>query len=1641
MAKLEIPTRAFLEDFFKRTLPDLDFSRGSALNDLLAKSMAISLLPVRHDIDSMKVGQSITNYPYMTTTDLDAIAANWGKFRQSGARSTGTVRIYFDTVADYQFNYLEFYAQDSTTFTLQSQVRITGAELMANRTGDNLYYADVAVISVGVGSRYSVPAGSIQGIRNAPSGIVRVENPADFTVTAPIETNADVVNSMFRNLGLRNLVNPQSIRAALFEAFPGIVDLTATGPQAVSMVRDLVTVRIGGADVTLHLGGFTDIWLNTTAVQTRTANFSYIPSSRLLRLVSAEQASAEELLYSFSQQLLTVDGEWSGYDSAAPALDESAVVVLEPNGIATSYSLAALETRKRYHLVATDRLSGTELIALPSPTGKSRYAADPVGFDMSKAGVTAGDVLRTGSEFRRVHARGGLVAELGPAAANGADVSSFTFDDHNGSTPAAAGARLIPFLGTFSLAPSLGDRVVIPNGSAAGHYRLLDYTAGVGLVVGNAVAQGALELLVDPDSATHYRWHLEDGVSAGVLPPIDLTTCWAHTFATATTDAGYDQTVGTWFKILRVVRTLAYVDIYLDGNPSDVDHVVIVQGLRGAIASGQPIFLERDGLAALSSNHLTAYSSTMTKYMSSLDAAFVGGSTTLSQPGLGWQAQPGDVLLFEGGPTVVPDLQAAKTGGDGSFFTLVVERALDEDTVEVVPPLEFDIPTGTRFALMRNPQPTAYSVTTTSATQQSQTVNVASVPLGLGDAVGLVLKATAGVRVPGTANTLLQCGISACASGTPYSTLTLTFAGGLSMADVKLGDSITVTGAPLAGTYVITALDRTAKTVQVHNTLTGGTFAPGAITATFSGQRFYAINNSSGGLIRTLKFNAPQQARVITFNATGYTPAQVADRGRPVTQTVGATTYYGTLFDYDNALRTWTIVPNDPLVDVFATTVVPAEAIKVTYGTGQGMPSSIPALVSVGYVAPTTPDDVGKFVRQGTYTGILLGVDAGYIWRVKPLSDADTFDQINVETFVDLTNSGESGATGVGTLREPGTSPQVNTGTTGLSLHRLPNFFTGDTVTVISRFPRTGLVFSNSAASTFPDNSVNPAVFSGLSTSYSLVVPFGANVGVGAVAPRATYAVTPAAVVSTDYVALPHGPGAVQLALLSALPAGSTTITVAGSKIGLWAMRGRALRLKVNSTVYLLAIDGNGGNVDAVLLLDPTPLPLYPGSNITVEVVEAYLSPYWLVQTTGLLSYRVFLPPDVAEPVGVASVGSQLGTGTADQFEDVLRGFSLMQGLDYSLGEAQLYLDSGPDASLVPKTIDAAVDANTVQTSTTFTATATGVDYHLGFRTNANTREEWFEAEIVSADELALRVPSGWSPLTYGTLHNLTVFVYAKDTGTDWFLSQLPIASYANGSLVLDLTYITDLARSQRTGVFQPATGFDLSVFGDKVWVMLRSIDRTLSRTVAGRASNTFNYYAGSFMSLPVVKILTVQQLSAETLEPVKDLPYTLVVDSAGLRYSAQEQITLQINDAQAEGQPCRVTYLSDGVIYSVNQFVNAPDTRVVNGNALVKRMETVSVDLDVTVQSTLAAADITTILSAFINTLGSSQKLSKDLIIRHLYEQGAVSFVDTATMRLSGAYYAYDGTVYTSSDVAELFGSSTACYLSSRIVVSKLST
>src|SRR5271157_164774 len=291
MAKLELPVLAFVQDFCTQAFPNRDFTRGSAISDLVIKAFGTILQPLRQEIDTIKINQSCSNWQYMSQQAMDDLAANWGKFRQTGSQSTGVVRLYFETATAYQLNYMAFNSTDGVNFILAAPVTISAQALLQNRQSDGTYFYDVTVVSVGVGNKYACPAGTVTGMTNPPSGITRCTNLDDFTVTAPNESNFDVINSMYRNIGLGNLVSRQSIRSPLFQQFPGLLDIYVAKAGDPKLVRDRVTVQIDGEDVQISLGGMADVWCNTTGIVSRQVNFSYTPTSQTFKLVSDDEAA------------------------------------------------------------------------------------------------------------------------------------------------------------------------------------------------------------------------------------------------------------------------------------------------------------------------------------------------------------------------------------------------------------------------------------------------------------------------------------------------------------------------------------------------------------------------------------------------------------------------------------------------------------------------------------------------------------------------------------------------------------------------------------------------------------------------------------------------------------------------------------------------------------------------------------------------------------------------------------------------------------------------------------------------------------------------------------------------------------------------------------------------------------------------------------------------------------------------------------------------------------------------------------------------------------------------------------------------------------------------------------------------------
>lgn len=1637
MAKLELPILAFVEDFVRRAFPNRDWSRGSAVGDLVIQPMATILQPLRQEIDAIKINQSVANYPFMNREDLDALAANWAKFRQTGGRSIGNVRLFFDRAADYEFNFLEFFSTDGTEFVLQAPIRITARELLANRRSDNTFFFDVPVQSVGKGSRFALSAGSIVGIRNGPPSIIRVTNVEDFQVTAPDESNFDVVNSMYRNLSMRNLVSRASIRAPLLENFPGILDIFVAGPDHVNMVRDIETVTINGRDVQLHLGGMTDVWVNTNGVIQRQVNLSYLPSSKEVKIVSAEQVQANSLVYAFSRLLLDIEGRYSAFEFPEIDLDESVGIFIDQIGIPIESFV--IDTRKddQYRLSSEEVVSGSDMVPLPVPTGlKSVTLTDIFGINLNNTAVEAGDMIRLGDNYHRIVAKSGRVVSLSSKI----DVESpTTYDDTLGVVE--SGDRQIPLLNADTIA-RLNDRLVVTRGTAQGHYRVLAVDTN-DVWVGNPRARVDLTYSSDDSGEVTYDVTAVGGGTPEI--PYDVDT---NHWISFNDDGGYDQT-GTWSRVVSVLRSSGGLQIVTEGGPTAGTHTVdVVQGLRGALEDETVLYFERSDEEQFDQVMRQDFDTGHTLYNSVLDSDLQELDNELYAIGIGQAAKVGDLIVFDA-PGTIPIEDTNLTGGDGTKFSVFVSRILDDDNVEFKPALSFSLAENLRFSLVRNNGAGSALASLTADNVSGSLTTFNSWPLGLGDGLGMGIRATATI-VSDQVDSVTQNGDS----------LLVSFSGSVDLSDARPGDNLVVAGTATAldGTHPILVVDAINETVIIE----GAPIATGPVgsgTADVEGTRVSVINSSTAGDTRTLKFEAPQDARTLTFAASNYVSPSLADIGSAVTQTVGGTTYAGVLHSFDNTLRQWTVIPNDPASDVFAVHGGAGEEVEVVNSSASGECSNTGSLFDIGYFDPI-PSDIGLIVRQGTYTGVLDSYTGApdYEWKIKPLSEFDLFDQTDVLTFVDRGSGSATPNEAQGILRVPATEPEINTGTVVVTTDLPAAYGTGDTVDIISRFGRHAGFFDGSRFRVYDDGVINVDPFAGVNKDTDkLVVLTGGNFDVYDIADVGDdYIDVSNGAPFSDFVRIANAPPRQTLQLAGTIAAGSTSLTVPGSGLGVFAHAGRILILTYSGITVRLVIDGPNGQ-DGLFLKDPIPSSLFPSQSIEFEVVEAFHLAYFIVPEASLQSYRVFRAPTSGSILLDSSTGSHTNNiGTENKFVDSDVNFLSIIGysdFDLEKQELLLFIDDGPEASVTPYEIVGVDNETTLLLDHTFTTSAGPVSYHIVRRNRMGEREEWIDAEIVANDTLKLDVPVTWSPNRFGTYRDWQVVISHNPglVGTLQNEIEYPtatIADYDAGTreLTLDLAsdhiHEVDLTPEFDTSISASPVGFQDSTMHRRVRVMVRPIDKVDTLAAQGSAVNTFNYYAdGEYFVLPIVRIQSVVRLDPETLQPTTQVPYTLDVDDEGLRYSHLEENTLRITEAGNDiiFQPLRVTYLADPSIENIDNYLKDPDTRVINANPLAKRMETISASVEIEVRSEKSVAELQNLIASYVNNLDSTQRLSKDGIIKFLYQEDAVSFIDTDSLVLNATYFKFTGELVEFDDVSEVFGSDTAAYLSNAITVTKI--
>lgn len=1569
MARIEIPARAFVEDFCSRAFPNRDFSRGSALSDLVIKPFAALLQPYRHELDVIKISQSVLNYLYMPTSAMDALAANQGYFRQTGARAFGDVTLYFDTATDYAFNYLEFVSDDSVTFLLTSPVSISAAALLRAKQTDGTYAATVSVRSVGVGNRYQLSAGRINTLRNRPSGVVRVTNLADFSITAPDETNFDIVNGMFRNLGLRNLVSRQSIRGPIYDQFPGILDIFVAGTGHPKMSRDLVKIS---STLSAHVGGTVDVWVNTSNVVQRTCTISYLPASSAIRLVSADQATSDNASFTFANAALSFEGLFTP-DAPHGLLDESIAVVFEENGIASETFVAYRTDRGATLLAKRLRTSGTAIVLQSPWRSSSSILVDPLGASLAAASVVSGDTVRLGGDIHSVSAASGRAMTLTPTA-------NTPLSETLTTAAAAAGALSISVQSASGIA--INDSIMLAESPGAGWYRIFQIS-GSTLAVGNILSAGTL---TDGGS---YSASTEQWLYTGDVPADISVMPWVFQDPAALT--------GTPVRVLSIVRTAGAVYLILPLAATFTGTVSLVAGLRGSVPLASKAVLFTIGNAAVASSSAITASKAFTLYSSETVTDLPVG--TMSIPAVGMaqtDVRTGDLVVWDFSAGTLTAALLSASGGDGTLYTSVVSHVTDS-SISFVPALPVEVLANTAWAVTRNgPRETgifgALDTATSALLDTTQTgasgndITLAAWARGLGDGSGLAI------------------------IGRDIQTLTITT---VAEPTVTLADASTLAVGDIVSQasnyWNITSITGNTISVVLCRDIASGSpstfLAAGAITVARIRSRIVA--SSQLGSTTSLFFAAARQARTITFSATSYASPSPSDINRAVKQTVGAVSYTGTLAGYDVAARTWSVVPNDLAIDSFAVWSSTGDETFIVGGAGSGRTTVVSSPAPSGYVGPVG-GDVGLKVRQGPYTGTLISYSTS-TWFVRPDSASDLFDRTDIPTYVDRSNDVAQDSTEpYGYLRAPADAPQFGAAVAGpvtLTLDAPTDFANGASISVYSRMGRLGGLGVGSTFSVAPGAGLNTATFNGLVPgTVQFTLPVGPATGpyaVGALATRADTSIGFTSAVPTA-VSIPYGHAQVTV-LGATVSAGATTVTFPTTTIGLFGHAGRLLRVKILSDTYYLPIQAAGATNDSVVLAVGFPVGITSGTQVTVAVVDGYVTPFYASTIAAMPTYHITEPPAAATQTPVTGLSAVVGAVGTLSDSSIDFGAAL-----YGSSGLQLHLDAGQNASITPYPITA-VSTHLVNFTGSGLVSESFVPYHITHRPSIS-----YTSYIGYMDGSVLRMSSVAELSNYAAVRLRIVPLYTSAA-----------AETRNISSITGTAVTLDTASALPNGT--------------AVLVYIVRMDRTATTSVPGTALFTYNYYANTFMDLPVVRLLSVELLDPTTLAPVRALPFEVTPVRPGYRYSAQEVNDLVILDSSAIGFPMLLTYSTDPTISQIDSYLVNEDTKNQCTSILAKRMESIVVSIAVTVRSDRTTADLQDLLSQYIIGITSRQPVSKDGIIKYLYDQQVVSSVDIRSFVLSGVYYREDGVTVAYGDSASIYGAETATYLAGAITVNKV--
>jgi hypothetical protein len=275
----------FLEALLTEEIPSGRFTRGSALRDLVIKSMAFTFAHIQKENATVRSLQSLLTVKNISTADdpdldravtssTDAILSNWFITRKAGNFARGLVFVEVTKKQDYiipgshQFVYdrTRIFYQDIPDPTVSTVIKATDLlPVIATNGTVQAYQFSVRVIAAKTGSDYNVPAARWQQGTSFSPFATGVFNAVKFEGGTGRETVSEAIARAPNAVSVRNLINARSIDAVLRDKYNTIKRLVVLGMGDPEMRRD-VKVELSSV-ISLHIGGHYDVYLELPRVE------------------------------------------------------------------------------------------------------------------------------------------------------------------------------------------------------------------------------------------------------------------------------------------------------------------------------------------------------------------------------------------------------------------------------------------------------------------------------------------------------------------------------------------------------------------------------------------------------------------------------------------------------------------------------------------------------------------------------------------------------------------------------------------------------------------------------------------------------------------------------------------------------------------------------------------------------------------------------------------------------------------------------------------------------------------------------------------------------------------------------------------------------------------------------------------------------------------------------------------------------------------------------------------------------------------------------------------------------------------------------------------------------------------------------